>query len=445
MDHRRTLSGVAAMLVAATGSHADSANITVYSNGFGLVSETRQMVFEKGVQVVPFDGVSQYIEPSSVLFDGSGLALLEQNYVYDLVNGDALLKRFLDKEISVSLKEGGEQVSGRLLSYSGDIVLQTATGIISLSRGGLQAIRYPELPEGLRTRPALNWTIDARKAGPQDVTVTYTTGGMSWQAEYVCLLNQDDTSMELAAWVNLSNTTGMSWQDAGLQLVAGDLNQARPEVMVNYSALKMADAGERARGFEEESFFEYHLYTLPRPVTLENNQDKEITLFPTTETKVTKEYVYSSRQGGGVKTLLRFVNKKGEGPGMPIPAGKVRMYKKDSAGRKQLIGEDRVDHTPVDEDIELTTGEAFDLVVERVVKDNRSFGRGYETDIEFTVRNHKKDGRVTIFLDEYAWGDWDIVKCSHKAVKKDANRARIPVELDAGGEATVTLTMRGRR
>ena len=109
MDHRRTLSGVAAMLVAATGSHADSANITVYSNGFGLVSETRQMVFEKGVQVVPFDGVSQYIEPSSVLFDGSGLALLEQNYVYDLVNGDALLKRFLDKEISVSLKEGGER------------------------------------------------------------------------------------------------------------------------------------------------------------------------------------------------------------------------------------------------------------------------------------------------------------------------------------------------
>jgi len=434
----------AAVLALAGAALADSASITVYSNGFGLVSDTRTMGFAKGLQTVPFEGVSQFIEPSSVLFDGEGLSLLEQNYVYDLVNGDALLKRFLDKEITVWLTEGGEPVTGKLLSYAGDLVLQNDSGITSLNRAGLQAVKYPELPEGLRTRPALNWLIDAKKAGNQDVTVTYTSGGLGWQAEYVCLLNADDTAMELAAWVNLTNTTGMSWQDAGLQLVAGDLNRAeppRPKMYERMATMEMADA---AAGFAEESFFEYHLYTLPRPVDLENNQDKEIALFNPVDTRITKEYVYSSQQGDGVHTKLRFLNKKGEGPGVAIPEGKVRLYKKDSGGRKQLIGEDRVKHTPVDEEIELTAGKAFDLVVERTVKDHRSFGRGYEMDIEFSVRNRKEKEAVTVFLDEYLWGDWDIIKCSHPAVKKDAGRARVTVNLAAGAEATVTLSVRSK-
>jgi hypothetical protein len=444
MDSRRIAGCLSTALALASVSGADTANITIYSNGFGLVSETRTLDFAKGLQTVPFEGVSQHIEPSSVLFDAPGVNLLEQNYVYDLVDGNALLKRFLDKEITVWLKEGGEPVVGTLLSYSGDLVLQNAGGITSLDRGAVQAVKYPELPEGLRTRPALNWLIDARKAGPQDVTVTYTTGGMGWAAEYVCLLNEDDSAMELAAWVNLGNTTGTRWEKAGLQLVAGDLNRARPAFAPkNYQRMALTAEADMAGGFEEESFFEYHLYTLPRPVDLENNQDKEIALFDPVQTRVTKEYVYSSH-GEGVQTRLRFDNRKGEGPGLPLPAGKVRLYKKDSGGRKQLIGEDNLKHTPVDEDIELTAGKAFDLVVERTVKDHRSFGRGYEMDIEFSVRNRKAKDDVTILLDEHLWGDWEVIKCSHPHVKKDANRARITVPVAAGQEQTVTLSVRGK-
>ncbi len=434
-------------LLLAGNAPADEANITIYSDGFGLVSEDRSVQLEKGLQEIHFEGVSALIEPSSVLFQADGVALLEQNYEYDLVDGNALLRRYLDQPITVTLKEGGELVSGTLLSYSNDLVLGTDDGIVSLARGSWQGIRYPELPDGLRTRPALKWLLNTRRAGEKDLRVTYTTRGLGWQAEYVCLLNEDDSGMEMAGWVNLSNNTGMAWEEAGLQLVAGELNRA-PAMGPQPENLRMmtADAEYSKGGFQEESFFEYHLYTLPRKVDLANNQDKEIALFEPAETRVEKRYVYDSRRDHqGVQTRLLFENREGQAPGVALPEGKVRLYKADSAGRRQLVGEDRIAHTPRDEKVELTAGRAFDLVVERVQKDHRQFGRGWESDLEFKVRNRKEEGRVTLYLDEHAWGDWDIVRCSHPVEKEDARTARVQVEVAAGLEEVVTLTLRGNR
>ncbi len=437
------LLGAGILTLAPLAGAEDTSSITVYSDGFGLVTETREMAFEKGTQSVLFDGVSQYIEASSVLFHAKGLSLLEQNYEYDLVDGMALARRYLGEMVDV--RSGDEElIRGRLLSADYELVLDTGDGILNLRADAVRSIQYPTLPEGLRIKPALRWLVNAPRSGSQEVSISYITGGLGWNAEYVCLVNEDDSAMELASWVNLNNNTGISWQNATLQLVAGEVNRVRNERMsksagrgIEYMA--MADANE---GFEEESFFEYHLYTLGRPVDLANRQDKQVSLFPPVDVSLTKHYTWSSNRGHeGVQVTLEFVNSEGKGPGQPLPAGRFRLYKKDSAGRRQLIGEDAIEHTPVDEEVDLTIGQAFDLVVERTTMDEKRSGRTYEYAAEFKVRNRKKEA-VTIDLQENVWGDWEVLSCSQEYSKKDARTLLIPVQVPAGEERTVTLRAR---
>ncbi len=419
-----------------------ASSITVYSDGFGLVTETRRMEFERGVQEMLFDGVSQQIEPSSVLFGCEGVRMLEQNYEYDLVDARALMRRYLGRELDVVLEEG-EVLRGRLLSAENEMVLDTGEGIVSLKPAGLRSVRYPELPEGLRLKPALRWLLDAGRSGGREISISYVTKGMGWQAEYVCLLNEEDTAMELAAWVQLSNRTGITWKDAGLQLVAGELHRA-PEPSRRYKRgmPEMALAADGA-GFEEEGFFEYHLYTLGRPVELKDQQDKQVALFDPVQVALEKLYVYESNRGSrGVQVRLEFVNSEGRGPDKPLPAGKFRLYKLDSGQRRQLIGEDRIEHTPVDEKVELNVGQAFDLVVERTVIDERRSGKTRDLEVEYKVRNRKQDQAARIQVREHVWGDWRVLHCDLPWEKLDARRIEIPVELEAGSERSFSLRLR---
>lgn len=423
-------------------SDSKTSSITVYNDGSGLVTETRRLELQKGRQSVLFDGVSRQIQPASVLFDCEGASLLEQNYEYDLVDGQALMQRYLGQTVDVRL-EDGELLRGTLLSGGGEVVLQTEEGVASFRSDAIKGLRYPELPEGLRLKPALRWEIDAARAGSRDASISYLTGGLNWSAEYVCLLDASDAAMEMAGWVSLTNRTGISWKDATLQLVAGTLNRVRSQPKNFARGGVMMEAMAADASFQEESFFEYHLYTLGRPVDLLDNQDKQVALFEPLPVKVQKRYVVESNAvQNGVQVKLRFENAKGKGPGQPLPEGTVRLYKADSQGRRQLVGEDRIGHTPLNEELDLTLGRAFDLVAERTVMDEKRVGRMVETEIEYVLRNRKPDESVEILVREQVWGDWTLLSCDLPSVKKDARTLEIPATVPADGEVRFRLRVR---
>ena len=439
---KRSLSGLAVLLAAALQTALAGSSITIYSDGFGLISEERELQLKKGRQDWIFDGVSRQIEPSSVLFTCDGVRLLEQNFEYDLVDEETLLRRYLGMEIDVQIKEG-EWLRGTLLSGAGGLILQTEQGVTSLRADALVAVRYPKLPDGLRLKPALRWELDALAAGTRKATITYLSGGLNWNAEYVCLLDESDNAMEMASWVNLTNQTGLTWENAGLQLVAGNVH--RVQAPQNYMAkaprmAEMVTMDAAAGGFQEESFFEYHLYSLERPVTVKDRQDKQVALFDPKRVALTKRYI--AENGQGVRVELEFVNSKDKGPGLPLPEGTVRLYKLDSRGRKQMVGEDRVKHTPVDEKVKLNAGKAFDLVAERKVLDEQHSGRSVEYEVELTLKNRKAKDAVTLTVRESLWGDWTILRSDLKGEKKDAGTYEFQVPLKAGETRVVTYRVR---
>jgi hypothetical protein len=418
-----------------------SSSLTIYSDGFGLITENREMEFKKGTQEVLFEGVTQYIEPSSVLFSCDGVGMLEQNFEYDLVDSGTLLKRYLGKEIEVFLKEG-EVISGVLLASDRDVILDSGNGIVVTQKSAIEQLRYPELPDGLRLRPALRWELSSSVRGKRDVGISYISRGLNWHAEYVCLLNENDDSMNMASWVQLSNTSGIGWQDAKLQLVAGEVNRVQQNMRNKGRtpvAMEFADAGS---GFAEESFFEYHLYSLDRSINIANNQDKQVALFDPKDVRLEKEYIFNSNNTrDGVQVFLNFKNSKNVGPGLPLPAGKVRMYKRDSKGNRQLIGEDLIKHTPVDEKISLKAGKAFDVVAERVVTVNEGRGNHREVEVRFDLRNRKKEA-IELMVKEQSWGDVKVLHSDLEWTKKEAGVIQIPVKLKAGQEKSFTIRYR---
>ncbi len=440
---KRSLCGLALLLAATLQPILAGSSITIYSDGFGLISEERELQLKKGRQDWIFDGVSRQIEPASVLFHCDGVRLLEQNFEYDLVDEETLLRRYLGMEIDVQLKEG-EWLRGTLLSGGLGLILQTEQGVTSLRPDALVAVRYPKLPDGLRLKPALRWELEAQAAGARKATISYLSGGLNWNAEYVCLLDEDDNSMEMTSWVNLSNQTGLTWEDAGLQLVAGSVHrvQAPQNYLAKAPRMAMAMEADAAGGFQEESFFEYHIYTLERPATIKDRQDKQVALFDPKRVTLAKRYLADGNRGQDVQVELEFVNSKEKGPGLPLPEGTVRLYKLDSRGRKQMVGEDRIRHTPVDENVKLTAGKAFDLVAERKVLDEKHSGRSVEREVELTLKNRKAKESVTITVREPMWGDWTILQSDFKGEKTDANTYELLVPLKAGETRTVRYRVR---
>jgi hypothetical protein len=377
--------------------------------------------------------------------DPDRLQILEQNFEYDLASPQTILDKYVDRDIRV-LTDKGETYGGTLLSGAGDIVLSdpVTRGVKIVRREAVKHFEFPNLPEGLITRPTLVWLVDNRGAERQDVEVSYMTGGVNWHAEYVVVTAVDDKSLDLSGWVSIENQSGIAYPDARLKLVAGDVNLIQPKMDRTFAlqAEVLARAEEAAPQFEERAFFEYHLYTLTRRSTLQNNQTKQISLFPPTAAKVEKLFVYDgARDDKKINVRLEFKNGKAEGLGMPLPKGKVRVYKADTDRSLEFIGEDDIDHTPTDEKIRLSLGNAFDLAGERTLKDSKKTGgRSRQDMIEIKLRNHKKE-TVQITVVEHFWGDWKIDPSTFPFVKKDARTAEFKVPVAADGESVLAFTV----
>src|SRR5437588_4489830 len=443
-----------------TAADRQSVNITVYSSNLGLCRETRRLTLPAGRIALRFADVTAQIRPETVhlgsLTAPASLRILEQNYQYDLLNPAKLLDKFVGKQITLVLRhyqnntETFEPVQATLLSNNGGQVWRI-NGQIVINPSNIAEMRFPDLPKNLVATPTLVWDVENRETGSQTIEASYLTSGMNWRADYVLLVNADDTKGDLQGWVTLTNSSGATFEDARLQLVAGDVN--RVSEGRNYAlagAMMRKEAVDEAQ-FQEQGFFEYHMYTFQRPTTIRDNETKQVSLLEAAGFDVKKEFVLSgqhyyytnySNPGQPIKekvgVYMQFRNSQTNKLGMPLPAGTVRLYKKDDKGNQQFIGEDKIDHTPKDEDVRVKVGDAFDIVAERKQTDYKVMATGhvYEYAYEIKIRNHK-DSPVTVVVNELIGGDWEMVASTFEAKTTGALAAQVKVASAKDGRATV--------
>jgi len=424
--------------------------ITVYNSDFALVKDVRRIPIDSGVHEVRFPNVAERIDPTSVHFkvlEGPAASVWEQNYRFDLANSSKILEKYLEKEVDV-VGENADLFTGKLVSFDQNtIVLDQGRGagpVVTLNRDKMSYIRFPSLPSGLISKPTLVWKIGAERGGERLVEVTYLTSNINWHAEYVGVIDENDERIDLAAWVSIDNRSGATYENAQLDLVAGAVHRVtEPRPMARGGVYEVdVVATKAAPEFAEEALFEYYLYKLDTPATVRDREIKQLVFFPSTTVDVEKVFEFDPIKGEGVRVLLEFVNSENAGLGRALPAGKVRMYKEDSAGDLQFIGEDRIDHTPKDEDVDLTLGEAFDVKAERTVVDSRKItSKIREDDYEVSLRNHK-DEDVVVRVVEHPYGYWTVVKATHDYEKVEANRIEFEIPVEANGEVTLAYTIR---
>jgi hypothetical protein len=510
MQHRKTALGfaVAAALTAA-GAHAQTNALTIYSSarpgsippetyrnaipgqnvpGYALVRHDRPFALERGRNTVRVTDVAALIDPTTVAFesltDPAGTRVVEQNFQFDLVNSAKLLQKYVDRTIQVDQVRGNgvESFSGTLLSTAGGLVLKRPDGTIQMLPNNA-GVTLPDLPGGLITRPTLVWDVAAERAASHATRVSYQTSGIAWWADYNLTYsdearagarasgsegaNANACRLDVSAWVSILNQSGASYPDAKVKLIAGDVHRApKPAPAPRMMDLARAEAAvsQKTAGFEEKSFFEYHLYTLGRTTSIPDNSTKQIELFPTARgVPCDKTLVYQggprwfpsgsaiTDRGYGIEsnkkvdTFLTFRNAQENNLGMPLPAGRMRVAKLDPADKTlEFIGEDAIDHTARNEKVLIKLGSAFDVVGERrqvnfTIDTSR---KSMIEEIEVKVRNQKKEP-VTVMVKEnlYRWVNWTLTQKTHDHEKLDARTIQFPVKIPPGKEAVVRYTV----
>jgi len=427
--------------------------LTIYNDNFAVVRESRQMSFEKGINMVKFTDVASAIDPTTVNFRclsaPAVVSILEQNYEYDLVDTEGLMKRYIDKEVTVVLKgsgaDVGREVTGVLLAalYDDLIVKSPKNEIEIIDKDSVEQISLKQLPDDLVTKPTLVWLANAKEKGSQLCQVTYTTGQIGWNADYSAVLDSTETKIDFTGWVTIDNKSGAAYKDAIIKLIAGDVRRIlEPQPIVRRKMVLEAELGEA--GFEEKPFMEYHLYTLARKSTINNNQVKQIEFItPALDVPVKKLYIYErTQQKDKVQIKLEFENTTENHLGIALPTGRVRVFKKDPADDMlEFVGEDRIDHTARKEKLLLYIGNAFDIVPEYTLVDTKRSRRMMRQTHKIELRNRKQEP-VIIFVDEKfpPWVNWTIDESTHAYEKRDARTARFEVKLGADSTATVQYT-----
>ncbi len=464
-------------------------DLTIYNQNLSLIREERTADIPNGLTrlVIPeipatIDGTSLHF---SSLTDPLAVRVLEQNYQYDLVNQGKLLEKYVGKDVEfVRMNQETKKeytVTGRLLSTGYQFVPQQdysnpnyagSGGMVAEIDGKIEIspagrLILPSLPEGLILKPQLEWLVSNTRPGAHNVELSYLAGQLSWSANYVALLDKSDTHLDLTGWVTLTNNSGSTFKDAGLKLVAGDINRVQNQ-MQDIRALKSAAMLDGAEPqFKQTELFEYKLYTLQRRTDLKTNETKQLELVSGRDVSSKKVFIYdgladqwrywmnnsSYRSQGSfgqqsntkVGVFITLRNDTKSGLGIPLPKGKVRVYKRDEDGKEQFIGEDEIDHTPKDEELRLYLGNAFDLVGERAQTDFKSFkdGRVVEETVQIKVRNHKGSAQeVQVYEHPWRWNQWEITKSNVDWTKIDQSTIRFPVTISKDGEKVITYTIR---
>jgi hypothetical protein len=444
----------------------EGVSLTVYNGGFAVVREVRPLSLQRGLNLVRWEGVAAQIDPTSLAIQSltapGALSVREQNYQYHLIGTQSVLDAAVGQRIRLHQvrPDGREEVlEGTLISQPGQgRVVRLDDGRILLDPSG--TVELASLPPGLLSRPSLLWHLYTDRAGEHETQVSYMTNGITWKADYVALVNDAETAVDVTGWVTLDNQSGATYREARLQLLAGDVRRVQDQLQVRAGRMEemavYADAA--APQFAEEAFFEYHLYTLDGTTTLQQRETKQMELLSATDAGVRRRLVFDGggffypvrrRPGAGGATeelsaaiVLELQNTEENSMGMPLPAGTVRVYKADREGRLQFLGEDRIHHTPRNERLRLYIGDAFDVVgTRRQVSERRLSDRVREYTVEVEVRN-RKETPAEVAVVERIYGDWTMVEHSHDFERLDAFTVEFPLTLGADETATVRYTVR---
>ncbi|WP_100920868.1 DUF4139 domain-containing protein [Candidatus Thiodictyon syntrophicum] len=437
--------------------------VTIYNDDLALVKDLRRLTLTLGENRLAWRNVSGRIRPETALLsETSGtlqVSLLEQNFDFDLLTPQSLLRKYLGRRVQViRTNNAGERTveEATVLATNEGVILRYADRI---ETGLVGHLAFPDLPADLRDQPTLVLHLEAAQAGAGTFELSYLTGGLSWRADYVADLSADGLTLDLSGWVTLTNDSGVAYRQARVQLVAGEINQV--EMDTHYC---LCDEPPRPCPMEgppeEESLDEYHLYTLQRPTDILNNQTKQVALLSAPRVPLTREllvrgdpYYYRSKSSDGwdkfpVESTLSFTNADGS-LGIPLPKGVVRAYSKDSRGNAQFIGEDRIEHTPKHETVTLKLGESFDVRVRRKQTEfNKLSGTGrynyaYEAAFALELKNAKADP-VTVKVMEPIPGDWTMLLESQPHTKDASNLAFWLVQVPAEGAVTLTWRVQVR-
>jgi hypothetical protein len=437
--------------------------ITVYNSDIALVRDVRNLQLARGTANLRFMDIAATVNPATVHFrsltEPQQVSIHEQNYEYDLLEPDKLLRKYVGREVTLmrNRTENGstrqEEVKALLLSYNQQPVWKIGNEIVTGI--GADHIRFPELPETLYSRPTLIWTVQNDGAANHRVEASYLASRLAWNADYVLTVARDDKAADLNGWVTLVNNSGTAFRNAKLQLVAGDLNRVRQELGKMLVQESRRDAAAPAANMTQEAFSDYHLYTMQRKTTINNAQTKQVSLLEGTDVPTVKRYVVEGRNyyyhnhqhpGSPIKDLVQvyyqFKNEAKSGLGIPMPAGVLRVYQQDSKGGVQFVGEDRIMHTPKDETLNIKIGNAFDVVCERKQIDFQKIASSvYEFEYEITLRNHKATA-VAVEVNEPIGGSWSMLRSSHEWTKTAAWAAQFKVPVASDGTAVLKYRVR---
>jgi len=440
--------------------------VTVYNSNIALVRDVRNLSLPGGLFRLKFMDIAATVNPATVHFrslnEPEKLGVVEQNYEYDLLEPAKLLHKYVGKEVTLvrSYQENGttrrEEIKATLLADNNGPVWKIGNDIVT----GMYAenLRFPEVPANLYDRPTLLMTLENDGGRKQQVETSYLASNLSWNSDYVLTIGREDKVADLDGWVTLTNNSGTAFHNARLQLVAGDLNRIQNAPAAAGLAMdRMVTKAARAEQFAQENFSEYHLYSLGRKTSVEDKETKQISLLQGSDVPVHKiflvngqNFYYHNQQNPGspikdnVMVYYKFKNEQKAGLGMPMPAGNVRVYQKDSKGNVLFVGEDRIDHTPKDEMVTIHIGNAFDVVSERKQTDYKRIDtHTWEMEFEITLRNHK-DTQITVEVIEPIGGDWEMVNSSYKYTKTAAWAAQFQVPVAANGASVLKYRIRAK-
>ncbi|HMA62346.1 MAG TPA: hypothetical protein VKP78_06810 [bacterium] len=444
---KKILAGL--LIISLVFAASENIQVTIYNNNQGLVRTEKSIQLQKGTTQFQIPGVAAQIDPTSVhlKFDQDDkVDILEMNFLYDLVSSSKIFKKYTGKQIEFRLQYNSDYTGsykGKLLRYSGgNIILEEEDGEIKIvSSSRIIDYKFPELPGGLITKPTLKWQIDSRLDGEHGAELSYLTNGLDWHAEYVLILAENDRDFSLSSWISLNNQSGASYKNAKVKLIAGDLHRAQPEQ--GPRPVMLARRAEQEQ-VQRREIFDYHLYELDRRVDLANREIKQIALFENVEAQTEKKYIYEnsayqSSDQSALSVNLFIKNSEENNLGFPLPKGKVRMFKKDVDESLQMIGEDRIDHTGKEEELQLIAGKAFDVKGERKILDRERYNREEIIKAEISLHN-RTDKEVQIEVHENHHGDWHIKNSTDK-YKKESNALLIfPVSLKANQDKTIQYT-----
>jgi hypothetical protein len=448
--------------------------------GMALVKDRRLVMhLKQGDNLVKFTDVAATIDPTSVRLtsdtDPLGTQVVEQNFEFDLATADALLKRFVDKKVSCVERDSGELIEGFLISFDAQSLLLADAAVSddpdaprpkteAIVRSQLQSIRVAEMPADLYTRPTLVWRLRTKTPGNHEMTLSYLCGQAVWQADYNVLIRDQDVdagdTLDIKGWVSIDNRSGATFEQAGIKLIAGDVNRVRdPWAVVtgygqnseelwwsdlNVDGVFEAELEVRQKKFSEKTFFEYKLYTLSQPSTVKDRQIKQLNLLKAGGVKARRRYLFDPNRDATRATVqLLVANSEENHLGRPLPKGRVTFTAVDADGETQFLGRDKIDHTPKDEELELNLAKAFDVVCShKQVRYKKLAHNHYEYRYEMRIRNHKETAinvRAVGHLASHA--NWKVTKTTDKYTKHDFKTLHFDCRVESNTEKKISYTV----